>query len=467
MARAASAEVDCVIVGAGYAGLTAALRLTQATPPASVLVLEARPERVGGRVRTDTLDDGTWLDLGGTWFGPGQDYSYRLAAEMGVCTYPTWTEGDSLVVAADGRLVRHPEDFPFSALFPAGAAALAMAELEAMAGVVPPDAPWNAPRAQEWDSTTFLGWTAKKFGGDDSLLLAQTALHTIFSGLFCIHPSELSLLDALYLVRSHQGFGHLMLVKGGAQQDRIDGGAQAIAEKIKHRLGDAVHLGTPVRAIRRDDHGVEVVADTLTVRGRRAIVAVPAPLAGHIAYDPPLPLDRSQLQERIALGAVLKVATVYPEPFWRAEQLNGQSFAVNDPVGATFDGEAKGHPRGILISFAFGPHARALGRLGAAARKQTFLDALARRFGARAGKPELYHEIEWATEPWSGGGIFGHFPPGVLTQYGFLLRQPVGPIHWAGTETSSAYHGSINGAIESGERAAQEVLDAIRGTAAG
>jgi monoamine oxidase len=344
MARASSAEVNCVVVGAGYAGLTAALRLTHPqppTPPMSVLVLEARPNRVGGRVRTDALADGTWLDLGGTWFGPGQDHSYNLAAEMRVGTYPTYTKDDGLLVMPNGHFVRHPEDFPFSALFPSGAALLAMEELEEMASELPLDAPWNAPRAHEWDAQTFLGWTAKFLSTDDSLALARTALHTIFTGLFCIHPSELSLLDALYLLRSHHGFIRLMSVKGGDQQDRIEGGAQAIAEKIKQQLGDAVRLGTPVRAIRHDDHGVEVITDTLTVRAQRAIVTVPPPLAGHIAYDPPLPPDRSQLQQRIPLGSVLKVATVYPEPFWRAEKLNGQSFAATDPVGATFDGEAK------------------------------------------------------------------------------------------------------------------------------
>jgi monoamine oxidase len=93
------------------------------------------------------------------------------------------------------------------------------------------------------------------------------------------------------------------------------------------------------------------------------------------------------------------------------------------------------------------------------------LDALAKRFGAPAGKPDVYHEIEWATEPWSGGGIFAHFPTGVLTQFGSLLRQPVGPIHWAGAETSFSFHGSINAAIESGERTAKEVQEAIHGSA--
>src|SRR3954462_4730770 len=84
-------ETEVCIVGAGYAGLTAGLRLKQVGRDA--LVLEAR-DRVGGRVYTEHLLDGTWLDFGGTWFGPGQDRAYALAEEMGVGTYPTWNEGD-------------------------------------------------------------------------------------------------------------------------------------------------------------------------------------------------------------------------------------------------------------------------------------------------------------------------------------------------------------------------------------
>lgn len=459
-------EADCVVVGAGYAGLTAALRLTQAKQPASVIVLEARPDRVGGRVWTETLDDGTWLDLGGTWFGPGQDYAYRLAQEMGVETYPTYNQGDSLMVLAGGKIVRKPESFPLSLLFPAAAGLEVVEELEEMSRQVPLDAPWDAPRAREWDRQTFAAWVAERLD-DDSLAPARTALNTIMTGLFDIDTAELSLLDALYLLHSHQGIVRLMSVKGGDQQDRIKGGAQIIAQRIKEKLGDAVRLGSPVRRIMQDDSGVEVVSDTVTVRAQRVIVAVPPTLAGHLWYDPPLPAGRTQLLQRVPVGSVLKIATMYDEPFWRADGLTGQSFAVTNPVGATFDGSTDTGKPGLLLSFAFGPHARALGRLSKEERQRTIVEELVRRFGPQAGSPRLYHEVEWSEQLWTQGGIFAHFPPGVLTNFGSLLRQPVGKIHWAGTETSSAFHGSINGAIESGERAAREVLQATRGELAG
>lgn len=453
-------EADVVIVGAGFAGLSAAWQLVKEKPPASVIVLEARPDRVGGRVWTKVLDDGTWLDLGGTWFGPDHSYSYKLADEMGVRRYPTYNKGDFLLILPDGKVVRTPESFPLSDVFPGAAVLAVMDDLEEMSKEVPLDAPWDAPRAREWDRQTFAAWVESKLD-DDSLALTRTVLNTTMTGLFCIDTAELSLLDALYLVHSHGGFVKLMSVKGGAMQDRLEGGAQTIANRIAEKLGDAVRLGSPVRQIMQDDSGVEVVSDTVTVRAQRVIVTVPPTLAGHLRYDPPLPADRAQLLERMPVGSVLKVVTMYDEPFWQTEGLSGQSFAATDPVGATYDGSADKHKAGILISFVFGSNARALGRLSEVDRKLKVVDSLVRRFGPKAGAYKLYHEVEWADELWTRGGIFAHFPTGVLTNFGSLLREPVGRIHWAGTETSSASHGSINAAIESGERAAKEVVRAM------
>jgi len=92
-------------------------------------------------------------------------------------------------------------------------------------------------------------------------------------------------------------------------------------------------------------------------------------------------------------------------------------------------------------------------------RRQAVLDALTARFGPRAASPVEFIETAWWTEKWTRGCSMAHFPPGILTRYGRLLREPFGRVHWAGTETATRSHGAIDGAVLSGQRAAAEILD--------
>jgi monoamine oxidase len=89
------------------------------------------------------------------------------------------------------------------------------------------------------------------------------------------------------------------------------------------------------------------------------------------------------------------------------------------------------------------------------------LGILTRRFGRQAADPGQVMEENWAAQAWTRGCSMAHFPAGVLTQHGRAIRQPVGCIHFAGTETAGVSHGAIDGAIRSGERVATELLDRL------
>jgi monoamine oxidase len=448
-------EADVCVVGAGYAGLAAARRLTAAG--ASTVVLEAR-DRVGGRVWTRRDDDtGAPLDIGGTWLGSGQDAAYALAKEVNVSTYPTYAGGDTVFIGKDGGAGRSKGVVP--RLNPIVLASLGqgMLRLDAMARSLSIDQPWASRHARSWDSKTSGGWI-------DSQVPTKSAKHLLRAsvrGLMTADPSEVSLLHFLYLIRSAGGLNKLLSVEGGYQQDRIEGGAQAIADRVAAELGEAVQLAQPVERIVQDGGGVQVIARNIIVHATRAVVAIPPALASRLRYEPALPVDRAELIERMPAGSILKVLAVYEESFWRRDGLNGQSVAMNSPIETTLDASPSSGTPGVLAAFAFGPGARLLARRRPEERRRIVLDELRAAFGSKAGEPISYVEHDWAQEEWSRGCFLSHLAPGVLTQYGHALRPPVGRIHWAGTETATISHGTIDGAIRSGQRAASEVLAAL------
>ena len=451
-------EADICIVGAGYAGLTAALRVVQSGR--TVAVLEART-RVGGRVWTDHLPDGTPIDRGGAWLGPGQDRLYALAAEMGVGTYPTFVGGDNL-------FVRDERNHRYRGLIPRGLSwwgilclGVAMKRLDALARTVPLDEPWFAPDGEALDARTIASWIDSRWNVPSRT--ARALLRTTATEIFASDPSEVSLLHLLFHLHSAGGFASQTGIEGAVQQDRVVGGMQAIANRIVERLGGAVRLGAPVREIRQTDAAVEIVSDAATVRARRAIVAIPPALAGHIAYEPKLPPPHALLLQCLPAGATWKFALVYDDAFWRSDGLSGESIACGSPLAISIDACGATTPPGILNTFATGPDARALGRLDPEERRRLVIEQMTARFGPKAAQVRDYVEQDFTAEEWTRGCFMAHYAPGIMTKLGHLLREPVGRIHWAGTETSAVMNGFIDGAVRSGERAAQEVLAAERG----
>ena len=211
--------------------------------------------------------------------------------------------------------------------------------------------------------------------------------------------------------------------------------------------------------IRTEDDGV--VAGE--VRARRAIVALPPALAGRISYDPPLPAMRDKLCQRMPMGSVIKCMAIYDEPFWRADGLSGQATSLPGPAQVIFDNTPPGGRPGVLLGFLEADAARALGAVPEAERREAVLAVFGRLFGPPAGQPESYVDRDWSAEPYSRGCYAGVFGPGAWTSVGPVLREPVGRLHWAGTETATRWMGYFDGAVSSGRRAAAELTAAESG----
>jgi monoamine oxidase len=437
-------KVEVVVVGAGLAGLCAARRLSQAG--LSVSVLEAR-DRVGGRTWSRALADGTVLDLGGQWIGPMQTRVITLARELGVESFPTYNDGETLRFLP-GDLQEVLQNL-----------VLLFAKLDAMAEEIPLEQPWTAAHAREWDAQTFQTWLLANVSGPETLTLARL----VATALFTVEADELSLLHVLVYIRSAGSIGNLTNVAAGAQELRFVKGAQELSLRLAAQLGEkCVRLSCPVRRIRQTSQLVTVESDGGSVAARSAIIAAPAALADRIVYAPALPGCRSHMHQRIAPGEVMKIHCVYDRPFWRARGLNGRVMSDTGPVTVTFDNSPAAGSAGVLVAFVEADEARLFRRLSAAERRKSAIDCLVRFFGVEAAQPREYVETDWSEEEWTRGCYGGNFPPGGWTRYGAALRQPFGRLHWAGTETSEVWMNYMEGAIRSGERAAEEVIAALR-----
>jgi monoamine oxidase len=445
-------QVDVVVVGAGLAGLTAARGLAAAGR--SVCVLEAR-DRVGGRTLNAPIGEGTVVEMGGQWVGPTQDRVLALAAELGVETFPTHHEGKNLLDLA-GKQRRYKGTIPRLAPHVLLDIERARRKLRKLSAAVPAGAPWLSPKADELDSKTLHSWIADITHTRKGRRLLEIAVGTVMG----TGSAEQSLLWMLFYVRSAGSFDMLIDTEGGAQQDRFVGGSQELSLRMAEELGGAVLLSAPVSRIEQDQAGVTVIADGTAVRGQRAIVAVPPPLSGRISYAPSLGGQRDQLMQRMAHGALTKCAAVYPEPFWRADGLTGQAVSDNGPISTTFDNSPPDGSRGVMLGFIAGAEAVHHARHSAAERKAAVLDCFARLFGESARQPAIYLEQAWSEEEWTRGGPVCSPSPGALSAYGEALRRPAGRIHWAGAETASIWCGYMDGAVRSGDRAAEETLDA-------
>ncbi len=446
-------SVDVVVVGAGLAGLTAARRLRQ--EGRSVVVLEAR-DRVGGRTLNHTFADGTIVELGGQWVGPTQDRVLALADELGLATFPTYEQGDHLL-GIDGDARRWADETFGLDEETLMDVADTQTALEALAATVPLDAPWDAPGARDLDAQTVECWLAANARTETGLLFWQTLIPAIFSA----DCDQMSLLHFLFYIRSGGMIDMLVATGGGAQDSRIAGGSQAIALRAAADLGLAVRLGCPVHLIRQDADGVQVVHEHGSVRAERVIVALPPALAGRIRYSPALPGRRDQLTQQVPMGAVIKVQARYDEPFWRRRGLSGFVVSLDDPLSVTFDNSPQDRRCGVLLGFFEGEHATAAGLMDAVERRALALGCFATYFGERALHPGEYVEQDWTAEEFSRGCYGGRMGTGVWTRYAQALSEPVGRIHWAGTETADVWNGYMDGAVRSGERAAEEALTAL------
>lgn len=430
----AAGATTVAVIGAGLSGLIAARELRR--QGIEVVVLEAAG-RLGGRALTEPTPLGSWVDLGGQWIGHDHHRITALAAELGVRKFTMHSEGLPAVIDGRRRLpLRSPSILAFGAIL-AGVAALSRL---------------GGPR--RWNTVTLADALGKVPGRTARRLLEVVALTS-----WTADPDRYSIQAMAKMIREQGGLRTMLSTRGGAQEALLVEGVGALIDGIAAELGDRVRSGHRVTSITQSNDGITVDTTAGQVRAAKVIITVPPPTVRQISFDPPQSAHRDAIARNTYMGSVYKAIAIYNTPFWR-NRCSGEFLVLDTPGRAVFDTSPPEGP-GHLCFLVAGPEARALDHLDPAERRAALLGALADYVGPEVLEPVSWHEKAWHQDEFVGGGYLALPEPG--TTEGFLPvdATPVGDIHWAGTETAADHAGYFEGAIESGTRAAAEVVAAL------
>ncbi|MBO9704627.1 MAG: flavin monoamine oxidase family protein [Arthrobacter sp.] len=443
-------SVDVVIVGSGFAGLTAAEHLV--SKGLTVRVLEGR-DRVGGRSFSGEIA-GVEVDLGATWVSPRHTAIRELAQRMGCTTTPQFAKGSNVLWMAGRRHKYQGTIPPVSPIVMVDMARMQLA-LDKLLQTVNVDAAWESPDATELDSLSFGEWLDRK----QALPKTRAMMAIISKVQWGCSPADVSLLHVLRYIRAAGGLNHMLDVENGANQDRIAETTQEIAKRLAERLGDRIVVNAPVRRIDQNDNGVSIQTDATTIKAQYAIVTVAPPHRGDIGFQPPLPEKGAGLARTWPMGALSKAFVAYDRPFWRAEGLSGEALTDTGTAFITFDVSPDPTGPGILMVFC---SPRVFDGFSPELRRSRVVRQLVDLYGPKAQTPIDYIDHCWGADSFAPGGPHPAAPPYASVSYGSALTDPHGRIHWAGTETAGEWAGTMNGAVITGQRVADRIAGLVK-----
>ncbi|MGZ4688747.1 MAG: flavin monoamine oxidase family protein [Acidimicrobiia bacterium] len=434
-----------IVVGAGLAGLTAALDLRAAGW--NVVVLEAR-RRVGGRVRTvyAPFSEGLHAESGGESIDDNHDRIQALVARFGLQTERRLENRDATAT------VRYRGRTTPAAKFLAGDRAVLedynrfYTESDKLAAGIDPEHPERARNAERLDRRSLADFIAGLHLDPRARFLVETAE----TGEYASDPGDVSL-----LFYAQQAAIANDVSDAASETMRISGGNSRLTQAMAAELGSAVVLGAPVRSIRQTRDLVIASAGGHSYTGAQLVLAVPPPTLRAIAFTPELSRSVAAMVRGLQLGPATKVMTEYDDRFWRAG--GGSGLVVTDlPFRVAWDAsDSYPSDSGILTAFTTGSHGESFARMSDARRIRGTRRQVAQVFPAAHGREVHSATIAWPNERSTGGG-YVVFRPGQMTKFWEVLRRPAGRIRFAGEHTESLA-GYMESAVRSGHRVAAAI----------
>jgi monoamine oxidase len=433
--------VSVLVAGAGLAGLAAARDLTALG--ATVIVVDAR-DRVGGRVWTirDGFAEGQYAEAGGEMIDEDQHAIRTLADELNLKQTRIFRTGWGYA-RIDGsgrpRIVRRSAGLGWDRL---------ARELEPF---IEPyrlaEQRWDTPIATQVARRSVAAWL-DDVNADGELRTTAAALR----GFFLADPDELSLIALV------DQFAPGEDAAPGAMY-RIEGGNDRLATALAAPLGSRLHLKTEVVAISHRGKAVRVAVKHAHVQSQLTcdyvVMAMPASVVRRIPCTPSLPSQQHDAFARLKYGRATKTLLQFSKRFWRAPG-RPRAFGSALPIGALWEGNEEQRGRaGILALVAGGSASDATQEIVAKDGPAGLVNAL-EWLGSKNAELLAARQIVWEQDPWARGG-YAFFDPAFDPALRAWLARPFGRVFFAGEHTSIRWQGYMNGAVESGRRAAAEI----------
>ena len=430
-----------IVVGAGLAGLTAAVKFKEMG--AKVSLIEAR-DRIGGRVLTirGAFAQEQHAEAGGDFIDEGQHEIIQLVKEQGLTLRPILKQGFAFVrYPGPTRRRRHilsgeeAWDTLAHALCPLVAAYRTAAKR------------WDSPIAGKLARQSVAQWL-DEIKADDNM----RALVRSLRGFFLADPEELSLLA---LVDQFAGD-----VPGQTAMYRIEGGNDRLPLALAEHLWEDLRLNSAARAIRQDRNSVRVRVETLNgqeafIQGKYIVLAVPTTTLRSIHMEPQLPAMQARAICSLKYGRTTKALLQFDQSFWRKKG-KPQACGTDAPTGAFWDAnEEQAGEAGILTLMAGGQASEDTQKIVAQRGVEGLVEELD-WMGSRSATLLHSRIVTWEDDPWAQGG-YAYFDSSFDPHLREWLARPHGRIAFAGEHTSVNWQGYMNGAVESGLRAAEEV----------
>lgn len=429
-----------IVIGAGLAGLSAAVQLRK--DGARVTVVEAR-DRVGGRVLTirDVFANDQHAEAGGDFIDQGQEDIRHLADEYGLTVRTILREGFSFVRYQERGIIQGRPAKGERAWKPIADRAKLLIEAYRRA-----EQRWESAVVRSMAQRSVAQWL-DEVDADESMRAMVTGLR----GFFLADPEDLSLLVLIEQLASE--------APGQEPMGRIEGGNDRLPNAIAVELGEAVHLKTAALAIHDDQSSVRVAVehagDRTEIKADYVIVAVPVTTLRAIEISPELPIEQANAFERLKYGRVTKSLLQFDRRFWKRKG-RSRAYGTDAPTGAIWDANEEQRGRaGILTLMAGGQASEDTQKILA----QEGVEGLVRALSwLKPGEAELlkHHHVTWEHDSWAQGG-YTYFDPAFDPFWRPWLARPHGRLLFAGEHTSIKWQGYMNGAVESGLRAAAEV----------